>query len=471
VFAILDEQGLGKSFEVLATAERLYCLSQITGLLIVAPNGVHSNWTRQEVPKHLNIPYVPLEWSSSKRLTKKFQNDVSVLFNENKEKLKIISFNVEAFSTPGPATELAKKFLVKFPSLMVIDESSRIKTPTAQRTKRIITLGRQAKYKRVLTGTPVTQSPFDLYSQFLFLDPQILGFSSFFSFKHHYGRWDKNVATQNGRTWTYETLMHYVRLDDLKSRIRPYSIRRTKAECLDLPEKIYKTITFEMSPAQRHLYTRLMDEGIIEFTDFESLNPLQITRLLRAQQIIGGYLPTANEPDGADPKWSPIPGPNPKLDLLMDLIEDYPSKMVIWARFKAEITEIVFKLWDKFGRKSVVELHGGVPKSERQTNLIDFQNSSAVRFLVGQQQSGIGIDLFAAETMVFYSNTFSYENRYQCEDRAHRIGLRHPVVYIDLVAEETVDEKIVEVLKRTTKMAYKMLDQERFNGRKGKEGG
>jgi superfamily II DNA or RNA helicase len=205
-----------------------------------------------------------------------------------------------------------------------------------------------------------------------------------------------------------------------------------------------------------------MDEGIIEFTDFESLNPLQITRLLRAQQIIGGYLPTVTDPENKDPAWSPIPGPNPKLDLLMDLIEDYPGKMVIWARFKAEIAEIVFRLWDKFERKSVAELHGGVPKNERPDLLKQFQEDQTTRFLVGQQQSGIGIDLFAAETVFYYSNTFSYEQRYQTEDRCHRIGLKHPVLYIDLIAEDTVDEKIVEVLKRSTKMAYNMLDKERF---------
>ena len=462
-FALFLEQGLGKTKIALDTAEALFKKKRIEALLIIAPNGVHSNWVRQEIPKHLDCPYYAVEYFAGRTKTKKFQDQISRLFypTVKERKLRILAANVEAYSAPCEIAEISKKFLEKFPGLIAVDESNRIKTPRAARTKRIIALGKRAKYKRILTGTPVTQSPFDLYAQMGFLDYSILGFYSFYAFKNNYGRWQKSMASKpGGKAWEYETLIEYVRLDDLADRILPHSYRRLKSECMDLPEKIYKVYGIYLNSEQRRLYDRVLKDGVIEFEDFRMLNPLQITRLLRCQQIAGGFLPLENPSD--DPGDArPLSKGNPKLDLLANLIEDYPGKTVVWARFRAEISAIVGRLKEARGPGSVVELHGGVSLKERRESVARFQADPSCGFLVGQQRSGIGIDLFEAEVVYYYSNSFSYEERYQTEDRAHRIGLKHPVIYIDLVAYDTVDERIREVLRKSGATAHKVLDERR----------
>jgi len=465
-FAILMEQGLGKSKVAIDTAEILFKKKRISGMLVVAPNGVHTNWAIDEITTHLDARYVVNEYSASRKDTKKSKTSIDRLFRF--DGLKVLCMNVESLSTSGYAFDLSKRFLEKFPSLMVVDESSRIKTPSASRTKRVITLGRRAEYRRICTGTPVTQSPFDLYSQFAFLDPMILGFFSFYAFKHHYGIWEKKIMQKADKKWDYENLVKYVNLDHLSNKIRDHSYRRTKKECLDLPDKIRKKIYVEMTAVQKNLLKEMTDEGLLRFSGFEELTPLQITRLLRCQQIVGGFLPSYSGPGERDEgKVVELPE-NPKMNVLAELIADHPGKMVIWARFKPEIHRIVDMLKMTFGHETVVEIHGDV--KDKHANADAFQKKRNVRFVVGQQQSGIGLNLFEAETVVYYSNPFSYEQRYQSEDRCHRIGLKHPVLYIDLVARDTVDERVIDVLLKAEKIADAILDDHRrTNDRKRKE--
>jgi len=451
-FAILLEQGLGKTKVCLDTAELLFKAHRIEAMLVVAPNGVHFNWSRNQVPLHLDCPYLMVEYSAGKVKTNRFEDQTYALLAPTlkQRRLRLLIINVEAYSSPGAAADLSLKLLDKFPTLMVVDESTRIKTPRAQRTKRIIALGRHAKFKRILTGTPVTQSPFDVYSQFQFLDPTLLSFYSYTAFKHNYGRWEKKFTRKGEKSWEYEELISYIHLDDLRQRLAPHYYRREKAECLDLPAKVYKVMGVDLSPQQRRLYQRVLADGVLEFDDFRLLTPLQITRLLRCQQITGGFLPT-EEPGTV----KPLPE-NPKLDLLLELIEDHPGKTIIWARFRAEIMAIVSKLKETYGHDLVVEYHGGVPSNKRPEMIKRFQEGGA-RFLVGQQASGVGIDLYAAETVFYFSNDFSYEHRYQSEDRCHRVGLKHPVLYIDLIANDTVDERVRWVHERARKSAEAVL--------------
>ena len=451
-FAILLEQGLGKTKVCLDTAELLFKAHRIEAMLVIAPNGVHSNWARDQIPLHLDCPYVVVEYGSSRVKAKYFNEAVFELMAPTlrERRLRVLIVNVEAYSSPRAAYNLSLKLLDKFPTLMVVDESTRIKTPRAQRTKRILGLGRHAKYRRILTGTPVTQSPFDVYSQFAFLDYGILGFFSYTSFRHNYGRWEKRFTQRGDKSWEYDELIEYIHLDDLRQRLKPYCYRREKAECLDLPPKIYKVIGVDLSLQQRRLYQQVEKEGVLEFDDFRLLTPLQITRLLRCQQITGGFLPTG-EQGVARPLRE-----NPKLDLMLELIEDHPGQTIIWARFRAEIAAIAARLKEAYGCDQVVEYHGGVPSNKRPWIIKAFQTGKA-RFLVGQQASGVGVDLYAAEIVFYFSNDFSYDHRYQSEDRCHRIGLLHPVLYVDLIANDTMDEHIRWVHERARKAAVAVL--------------
>ena len=453
-FAIFLEQGLGKTKIVLDTAAYLYHKCRITGVVVVAPNGVHTNWVYREIPAHLieDTNWLALDWQTQKAKTKKYKYAWEQLLEH--DGLAIFCVNIEALSTVGDLSKAITEFMQARPSMLVVDESSRIKTPASRRTKRMHALAKHAVYKRILTGTPVTQSPFDLFSQFKFLDPRILGFSSYYSFKHQYGVWERKVATnESGRSWPYDELITYVRLNELSKSIQPYTYRKTKAECLDLPPKIYQREPVIMTTQQSKMYRAIAEEGelLIPDSGFELLAPLQIVRLLRCQQILGGFLPTITS-QHIDAKntpvvWQPIPGENPKLERLCELIDtSCQGKTIIWARFKAEIAIITAALKKQYGAGQVRELHGSVKPADKQCAVDDFQNLAGPRFLVGQQASGIGITLHAAEYVFYYSNTFSYEQRYQSEDRAHRIGLKHPVVYIDLEVAGTVDERIRDVL-------------------------
>lgn len=467
-YAVLMEQGLGKTWTILADAARMHEEGKLDGLLVVAPRGVHSNWIRREIPAHLGegSRALTLEYDATKTSTKTWSRAWKELLVHRG--LAILAVNVEAISA-GKNTKVclayraAERFLVRRRCMMVVDESSRIKTPGSKRTRRVIDLGKRAAYRRIATGTPVTQSPFDLYSQFRFLDPALLGFRSFYEFKNRYGKMERKIARRAGRIWQYDVVTKYVRLGELKKRIAPHSFRRTKAECLDIPEKIYQTVTIRMSPLQKTFYKRMNEEGILEFDDFDVVAPNQLVKLMRLQQITGGFLPSDDpETDGA-----PIDGGvPPKLAYLVDAVrEDYPGKAIVWARFRYEIALLVSSLREEFGARAVVELHGGVRGEDREETVNRFQEDETCRFLVGQQQSGIGITLHAAETVFYYSNSFSYEQRYQSEDRAHRIGLRHPVVYVDLVCDGTVDERVRDVLLKAKRTADKLTgDDERSEG-------
>jgi len=473
-FAVLFEQGLGKTWVALATAERLVEAGEIDGLFVLAPNGVHINWTRHELPEHFGLDYVSIDWSSQRSRSKTFERRWDETLDAD---FAVLSMNVEALSSGDRASEHARAFLKRRRCLMVVDESSRVKTPGSRRTKRVVNLGKLAPFRRIMTGTPVTQSPFDVFSQFKFLDTDILGFTSYHAFRHRFGVFTTEMARRDGRTWQYEELVKYVRLDELQRLVAGHSFRRTKAECLDLPEKIRQRRVVELTPTQRRLYDTMMQDGYIEIPEegIEYLAPLAITRLLRCQQITGGFLPTISSPtwDGCDEdgalwsgdadgrrpsnsqkvEWTPVKGKNPKLEACLDEVDAAATKTIVWARFRAEIAVIVAALKKTLGRDAVVEMHGGVTGAGRAEAVDRFQEDDRCRVLVGQQQSGIGVTLTAAELVVYYSNSFSFEQRSQSEDRAHRIGTTHPVVYVDIEGQDTVDEDIRNVLLRSKRLA------------------
>jgi SNF2 family DNA or RNA helicase len=457
-FALLMEQGTGKSKIIIDTAAWLYGRGEIDGVLVVAPNGVHRNWTMREIPAHLpeEIPHLLFTWAATEIRSKKAQRELFNILSEN-SRLTFLAMNVESFSTPT-GFELAKKYLNTGRRLFVVDESSRIKTPKAIRTKNILRLRRLAPYRRILTGTPVTNSPLDLYTQFRFLDPEILGFNNFYAFKHYYAVWHKE-QTSSGQE--YERLLDYVNLEELKSLVAPHSFRVTKKECLDLPDKIYESVLIKLSPEQTKFYIQMANDFIIEFGQTQIAAPLVLTRLLRLQQIVGGFLPAGEgDMDDWNVKSAPIPGINPKLEALKDVIEDFPGKIIIWARFRAEIEMIVNFLRNEFGSNSVVQYHGGVPGKIRHISVDSFQDeNSPVRFFVGQPRSGgMGLTLTATSTVVYYSNEFSPEARWQSEDRAHRIGQKKSIVYIDLEAIGTIDEMVIDSLKRKKDLADYMTN-------------
>lgn len=449
-YALFMEQGTGKTKVALDKACYQYCNGKINAVLIVAPNGVHSNWIKTELAKHIPdyIQYATLLWKTGAQLIENNKRKVQIedYLLKNQDKLLFFAVNIEALSTEN-GKKIVRKYIDYKNVLFILDESSRIKTPSAQRTKAVINFGKLAKERLILTGTPVTQSPFDIYTQFKFLDPHILGNQTYTAFKHEYGVFEKKVNFKTG--YPYDHLLQYKNLDQLQQLIKPYSYRITKDECLDLPEKIYQRYQVELTPVQRQHYEELKQNLITEIQGKDIVAPIVLTKLLRLQQIVGGFITFTDEKETLK-----LDGDNPKLKLMLDLLEDIHGKVIIWARFKAEIKMIVAALRETYGYQSATEYWGEISQENRLKAIDDFQNKDNTRFFVGNAKAGgIGLTLTAANTMIYFSNDFSLETRLQSEDRAHRIGQKDHVIYIDIEATDTLDCEIIDALRNKKNVA------------------
>jgi hypothetical protein len=432
-FALLMEQGTGKSKIVVDTAAYLYANNKITSLVIIAPNGVHRNWLRNEIPFHMP------EWCPRKMVY--YYSGMKKMDKENwtnvikcQDHLKIFAFNVEGFVSKA-AQKLINTIMLSEDVLLVVDESSRIKRPGAKRTRFITKIGKLAKYRRILTGTPVTKGPEDVYSQFRFLDPYILGYESFYSFRARY-------CIMGG--YENRQIVSYEHIDELTKNIEGHSFRVLKKDCLDLPDKIYQRAYVDLSEAQRRLYNTMRDDWVATYQEDTIDAPEAITRLLRLQQITCGWFPaeSGEAPIAIDQK-------NPRLELLKEILSDIDSKVIIWARFRADLKAIQEALGNL-----AVAYHGGVSNDDRVRAVDAFQKDPKIRYFVGQPQSGgMGLTLTAASYAIYYSNSFDLEIRLQSEDRCHRIGTTNNVTYIDIEANKTVDKKIIKALRDKKNLA------------------
>ena len=446
-FAYFMEMGTGKTKVLIDNAAMLYDKGKINGILIVAPKGVIGTWYNQELPTHLvtHIVSKTVLWQAN--INQKQQDKLDTLF-ESGEDLHILIMNVEAFSSEKGAI-FAAKFLNCHKTLMAIDESTTIKNPKAKRTKNIIKLSKLSKYRRILTGSPVTKNPLDLYSQCEFLDPFLLNFASYYSFRNRYAEMKQvNVA---GRT--IQLVAGFKNLGELSDSVKNFSYRVLKEDCLDLPPKIFMKRQIDLTPEQNKLYKQMKEQALAEMNGKQVTTVNVLTQLMRLHQITCGHFAAD---DGS------IQGiKNNRLSELMDVLEEVEGKAIIWAHYQYDIKKIIKEIKKIHGPSSVVDYYGLTPQDERQGNIKKFQDDPRCRFLVGTPSTGgYGITLTAANTVIYYSNGYDLEKRLQSEDRAHRIGQHKPVTYIDILAEETVDEKIVKALRKKINIAHEVMGEE-----------
>ena len=448
VYAYFMEMGTGKSKVLVDNMAMLYDKGRINGALIIAPKGVYRNWYSQEIPNHLasHIDHKTVLWTAltSKTKDKEYQQ----LFKVDLD-LHILIMNVEAFSTKK-GLEFATRFLSCHKTLIAVDESTTIKTPTAKRTKAILALGKLAKYKRILTGSPVTKSPLDLYTQCGFLDEELLGFSSYYTFRNRYATMlDRNFG---GRR--VQIIGGYKRLDELAKILKPFSYRCLKEECLDLPEKTYVEREVELTDEQKKTYSTMKAAALASLKGKMATAPHVLTQLMRLHQITCGHL--KNDDDTITELKSN------RISSLMELLEEVNGKVIIWANYVYDIKQIVAAIGKKYGEDSIVQYYGAIPSEMRQKYIETFQDpESKARFFVGNPQTGgYGITLTAANTVVYYSNGYDLEKRLQSEDRAHRIGQKNLVTYVDLIAPKTVDEKIRKALRKKINIATEIMGEE-----------
>ena len=445
-FAYFMEMGTGKSKVLLDNIAMLYDQGKVNGALIVAPKGVIGTWYDQEIPTHLpdHIEKKIVLWQAN--ITKGQSRKLGTLFKTGEE-LHVLIMNVEAFSTQK-GVDFAAKFLSCHNSMMAIDESTTIKNPDAKRTKNICKLAPYAKYRRILTGSPVTKSPLDLYKQCDFLESELLGHTSYYTFRTRYAV--MKTANFGGRS--VQIVSGYRNLEELAGKLKPFSFRVLKDDCLDLPPKTFMKRMVKLTPDQEKVYKQMKHLALAEMEGKQMSTATVLTQLMRLHQITCGHF-TADDGTIKDIK-------NNRLDELLDVLEEVEGKAVIWAHYQHDVESIIERIRKEYGFDSAVDYYGLTPPSERQQNIDKFQNSDKCRFFVGTTQTGgYGITLTAASTMIYYSNGYDLEKRQQSEARIDRIGQKFPMTYIDIMAEDTVDERIVKALRKKVNIATKIMGE------------
>jgi len=446
-YAYFMEMGTGKTKVLIDNMSMLYDKGKIDGALIVAPKGVIKTWYEQELPTHLpdHIENVTVLWQPN--ITKGQQEKLESLF-EIETSLHILVMNVEAFST-DKGMKFASKFLNSHRVLMAIDESTTIKTPTAKRTKNIIGLSKHAKYRRIMTGSPVTKNPLDLYTQCEFLDPFHLDHASFYSFRNRYAV----MKSMHVRGRTIQVVHAFQNLGELSDKLQGFSYRVLKEDCLDLPPKNFTKRHIVLTSEQRKAYDQMKKTALATLNGKVTSTVTVLTQLMRMHQITCGHF-TAD--DGSTQLI-----PNNRTTELMNVLEETEGKAIIWANYQKDITNIIEGIVKEYGPGSVVDYYGLTPQDERQENIRKFQNDENCRFIVGTPQTGgYGITLTQANTVIYYSNGYDLEKRLQSEDRAHRIGQTKSVTYVDIICEDTVDEKITKALRKKINIASEVLGEE-----------
>ena len=447
-FAYFMEMGTGKSKVLIDNIAMLYDAGKINGVLIISPKGVYKNWHDGEIPTHLpkHIDQTSVLWQAM--INKKQQKELDKLFTPG-EDLHILNMNVEALSTKK-GVEFAAKFLRCHRTMMAIDESTTIKNPDAKRTKHICSLGEHAAYKRILTGSPVTKSPLDLYKQCEFLKKELLGHTSYYTFRTRYAV----MKTANFGGKSVQIVTGYQHLPELSEKLKPFSYRVLKEDCLDLPPKTFVKRLVTLTPDQKKLYIQMKQLALAQMDGKMMTTATVMTQLMRLQQITCGHF-TADDGTTKDIDSNRLPE-------LMNVLEETEGKVVIWAHWQRDVNRIIREISKKFGENSFVDYYGLTPMGERQSNINKFQDpNSPVRFFVGTTQTGgYGITLTAASTMVYYSNGYDLEKRQQSEARIDRIGQHYPMTYIDIYCEDTVDARTVKALKKKVNIASQIMGEE-----------
>lgn len=431
---------LGKTLTALAIAGAAYKMGKIDRVLIVAPTSVVAVWPK-EFQEFADFKYTCRTLLGDKTHRLRELNDLQKF---PFKAMKVAVINYESTWREGIFEALQEYDA----DLIICDESQRIKTHDAEQSKALHKLGDQARYKLILSGTPVQNNAIDIYSQYRFLDSTIFG-ENFYKFRNRY-------AVMGG--FNRKQIVGYKDLDGLIKKEHSIAFRITKNEAIDLPEQTFETRRVHFSKKEQDLYNRIKRDSYAELDSGGQITATTVlTKLLRLQQLTGGFLvkDDASKPEQVS---------RAKLDALSDIIEDYVigsgKKLVIFARFIAEvkaIIDLVTKLLPR-GMKQVA-IYGDIKKEDRGDIVKQFQEDPNTTVFIGQiDTAGTGITLTAADTCVYYSKNFNYATYSQSLSRIHRIGQRNICTYIDLEVDKTIDELISQSLAKKEDMAKTVVD-------------
>lgn len=447
------EMGTGKSWEICHEMAWAFCHGEIDCGIVMAKKGEYANWAQFLIPDlmPLNIPVEVVLFNSSLYSQGKLREQLESLVTPKPGILRILVVNVESMAYRLPEVLKAFYASVQRGMFFATDESTCIKEPTAKRSKESYIWSNKAAIKRIMTGTPVTQSPMDLYGQSLMLGKNTLGFSSFFSFRNTF---EVREPLYLGPQRTIMRTTGYKNLDQLNRILDSFSDQVYKKDVINLPEKVYKKHTVPLTPNQQKLYDQMRDEAMLEIEGHEVEVTTVLAQIVKLHQIACGQLKVGED--------EYVSVENNRIEALGTILEDFGGKAIIWANYRQTLVDVVASLRKKFGDAAVVHYYGGTSAADREYAYRAFQDpDSPVRFFVANAQSaGYGLTLTQASLVVYYSNGYNLEHRLQSEDRAHRIGQTKSVTYIDMVSPDTVDERIIEVLRAKKNLAHEVLGSE-----------
>lgn len=433
IYAPWWEMGTGKSKLIIDTVGYLFCQQEIDGVILVGDKGNYLNWYG-EIEKHLppTIQRRAAHWASHLDRGEKWRLEQLMAAKDNV--LDFFLINVEAFSS-GRVIQTGLRFIRGHYVFMLVDEATSIKSPKSQRHRGAKSLGQHCEYKRVMTGTPVAESPLDLYGICEFLGKELLGFPTYTSFRAHFCQLERQYLGP-GRP-SFDIVIGYKNLEHLTQSLDAFSSRITKDQCLDLPDKVYETRDVELTDEQQVAYNAVRDTAVLQLEEGLMTSTAAVTTLNKLQQIVCGHVKLD---DGTIAEI-----PSNRTDIVLDILGEIgSSKCIIWCAFQKDVELVAraIREWKK-NPYCVVEFYGLTSDKDRVTAKDRFQNDPTCLYWVGTQSSGgKGNTLTAATYEIFYSNTYRLEHRLQAEDRAHRIGQTQKVTIIDLVARKTVDERI-----------------------------
>jgi SNF2 family DNA or RNA helicase len=421
-WGLFAEPGLGKTKIVLDILTYNKTVAKKGGTaLIVCPNTLVENWA-EEVVKHSDLSFIMLTGTRANRV-RKLELDADVYI-----------INYEA------TRRLTRELMERKFRFLVLDESTSVKNFKSQQSKACYDISTTTPRRFILSGTPIMNSPLDLFAQYKILSPLIFG-TSFYRFRNRY-------AVMGG--YMNKQAIQWKNLDGLKQLAYTCATRKTKKECLDLPDKLYQVIKVDLPDEQKEVYKKLKEDFIYEYRELTVTAPIMLTRLMRFSQITAGF---TKDVEGIEHGFKK----NPKIDWLINFLNELHSdrKVVIFCRFRHEIKMVEEAL--RKARVKHVSVHGGT--GDRLDCINKFNKDKDIRCFVGQlQTAGIGINLTSASYCVFLSNSYSYGDRVQAEDRTHRIGQENNVTYIDVLARGTIDERMHKVLRKKESLANLVVD-------------
>jgi SNF2 family DNA or RNA helicase len=442
-WAYFMEMGTGKTKVTIDNLAYLFFKRKVTAALIIAPKSVYLNW-ETEIETHMPdvLKYKIYKWNIDKS---KDYHDL-----QNFKDLRIFLINVEALSTKRGFEACIEYLKTNKLNFVTVDESTTIKNRSAKRTKNILALQKLALIRRILTGSPVTKSPLDLYTQCQFLSPELLGFSSYLAFRNRYAEMT-DIPVGSGRYISVPK--YYKRIEELEMKLKQFATRIRKDQCLDLKPKVRQKRYVELDGEGKKIYEKLRTSALAIVEDSTISFSNKLTEIIKLHQVCNGF---TKDDDGQILQLHEY-----KLRALEETLEEIDGKVIIWANYLYNIHEIIKFLEKKYGKESVVSIYGAVDVKSRKEAVRKIQEDPNTRFLVGNPTTGgFGLTLTAVNTVIYFSNNYNLEVRKQSEDRAHRMGQKGTVVYVDIVARNTLDEAIMKSLTSKGQIAAKTLGEE-----------